>query len=112
MTLTEDNAGSYAYGLSQCLNKWKTKEDSKNFSGKFNNERLRKNNIDNIFNYTSSDDFVNEVINVFKAKYPKLLKLHEATIRNLAKDYAINKMKISKRTTASVVSEEARYFNY
>ena len=42
MTLTEDNAGSYAYGLSQCLNKWKTKEDSKNFSGKFNNERLRK----------------------------------------------------------------------
>ena len=112
MNLTEDNAGSYAYGLSQCLNKWKTKEDSKNFSGKFNNERLRKNNIDNIFNYTSSDDFVNEVINVFKAKYPKLLKLHEATISNLAKDYATNKMRISKRTTASVVSEEARYFNY
>ena len=40
------------------------------------------------------------------------MKLHEATIRNLAKDYAINKMRISKRTTASVVSEKARYFNY
>ena len=36
MTLTEDNAGSYAYGLSQCLNKWKTKEDSKNLSSNQN----------------------------------------------------------------------------
>ena len=68
MILTEDNASSYAYGLSQYLNKWKTEKDSKNFGGKFNNERLRKNNIDNIFNYTSSDAFVEEVINVFKVK--------------------------------------------
>ena len=45
MILTEDNASSYAYGLSQYLNKWKTEKDSKNFGGKFNNERLRKNNI-------------------------------------------------------------------
>ena len=112
MILTEDNASSYAYGLSQYLNKWKTKEDSKNFGGKFNNERLRKNNIDNIFNYTSSDAFVEEVINVFKVKYPKLLKLYESTIKNLAKRYAVEKMRISKRTTASVASEEIKYFNY
>lgn len=112
MILTEDNASSYAYGLSQYLNKWKTEKDSKNFGGKFNNERLRKNNIDNIFNYTSSDAFVEEVINVFKVKYPKLLKLYESTIKNLAKRYAVEKMRISKRTTVSVVSEEAKYFNY
>lgn len=112
MILTEDTASSYAYGLSQCLNKWKTEEDGKNFGGRFNNERLKKNNIDNIFDYTNSDVFVNDVINIFKAKYPKLLKLHEVTIRNLAKSYAVEKMKIAKRSTASVVSEAVKYFNY
>ena len=111
MILTEDNASSYAYGLSQCLIKWKTENDAKNFGGHFNNERLKKNNIDNIFNYTNADDFVNDVINTFKANYPKLLKLHETTIRNLAKSYAVEKIKIAKKSTASVVSESS-YFNY
>lgn len=112
MILNEDNAGSYAYGLSHHLLKWGGKGDWNNFGATFNKNRLHN---DDKFNYDNAEDFVKAVVAVFKERYPKLLKLYESTIKNLSRAYAIEKMKFSthgEEVASSSVIEEVNYFNY
>ena len=105
----EDNAASYAKGLADCLSRDITNDENcKDFGGNFNRKRIP---LDSIFNYKDKDVFVNEVLSIFKAKYPKLFKKYSFIIKDLASSYANEKMKVSKIVTASV-STEFKYFNY
>lgn len=108
MILNEDNAASYAYGLKTVFSKeFKQEGDIIAFGGSFNNKRLKQENP-SIFNYKSKDDFVNEVLENFKTNYTKIYNKYKEIIKDLAASYAVEKMKISKKGTASVTT----YFNY
>ena len=108
-TLNEDNAGSYAVGLVRevLARNIKTDAEGKGFGGTFNTNRL---NVDKIFNYTDSEKFANDVVAAISAKYGKKYRNWENIIKDIARDYAEKKMKISKPGAASTVTES--YFDY
>lgn len=70
--IIEDNAKAYAQSLyNEVISKTLSQSKLSNVSYiNFNNERINKSNIakDNILNYKTENDFVNDVLNWFKNK--------------------------------------------
>ena len=116
MLIKEDNANANAYAISlmKVLSNHITDENTeKTFSawcGGFN--RVRLSNPDNIFNYDSVQDFVNDVSSAIQARNPKMFTRFQNIINHLATEYATQKIKTSKKVVSSVFTEEINYFPY
>lgn len=116
MILKEDNASSYAKALANVLSKHIKDDNSANafsaWGGSFNTERL--NVPDNIFNYTDSSAFANEVAANIQKINPQVFSKFKNIITHLATDYATKKMKTSHKGVgvASIRTEEVNYFPY
>jgi hypothetical protein len=109
MIINEDNAGAFSKGLLKVLGKdIKTEADYSAFGGKWVKERVGK---DNIFNYDDPEIFVRDVINVFTVSYPTVLRGYRTIIKDLARDYAKEKIKYSHKGEG-YVQESVKYFNY
>lgn len=116
MILKEDNASSYAKALANVLSKHIKDEDTNNafsaWGGSFNTNRLSI--PDNIFNYTDTNTFANEVAANIQKINPQVFSKFKNIITHLATDYATKKMKTSHKGVgvASVRTEEVNYFPY
>lgn len=110
MIINEDTAAAYAMGLAKCLGT-DLKQDTKEYKAMGANFNRKRIPLDNIFNYTNANVFANDVLNIFNQRYPALFRKYNGIIRDLASNYAEEKMKVSRVANASVETN-FKYFNY
>lgn len=99
MIIKEENAKLYSEFIYKIFSKNITDNNYtfEAFGSMENKKRLAVK--DKVFNYTNPSVFASEVLNIIKNVYPKLYKEYGNTIKNLAINYAAERIKQLKQTS-------------